>query len=166
MLQFSSLVGRVMEAANHSKNSAMEAENHVKHGASSKSHTSRRNFIGTLCCLLLALCVGFPACGDDDGDKEKSDASKLIGKWEALHPTNEDGEIIGFEFTENSFQIFSNEGWESDKFGFVIEGNRFIYSFSTTELPQTWQVTGDNLTLTYPDAEKEEYKKVSKFSWE
>ena len=45
MFQFisSSLTGRVMEAANHSKNSAMEAENHVKHGASSKSLTSRGN---------------------------------------------------------------------------------------------------------------------------
>ena len=43
MLQFSNLVGRAMEAVNHSKNSAMEAENHVKHGASLKSLMSRDN---------------------------------------------------------------------------------------------------------------------------
>ena len=50
--KFSSL--GVMEAANHSKNSAMEAENHVKHGASSKILTSRGNLLNR--ALLLAVC--------------------------------------------------------------------------------------------------------------
>ena len=45
MEQKFSILGSIMEAANHSKNSAMEAENHVKHGASSKSHTSRGNLL-------------------------------------------------------------------------------------------------------------------------
>ena len=44
MLQFRSLVGRTMGAANHSKNSAMEAANHVKHGTSSKSLMIRGKF--------------------------------------------------------------------------------------------------------------------------
>jgi len=56
MLKFSSLAGRVMEAANHSKNSAVEAENHVKHGASSKSHTSRGYFLRK---MYFALLVAF-----------------------------------------------------------------------------------------------------------
>ena len=47
--KFSSL--GVMEAANHSKNSAMEAENHVKQGASSKVHTSRKMDVHIKRCL-------------------------------------------------------------------------------------------------------------------
>ena len=53
MLQFSSLLGREMEAVNHSKNSAVEAENHVKHGARSKSLMSRGNFIRRVGCMQL-----------------------------------------------------------------------------------------------------------------
>ena len=33
---------KIMEAANHSKNSAMEAENHVKHETSSKNHKTKK----------------------------------------------------------------------------------------------------------------------------
>ena len=141
--------------------------------ASTLAHETRKNNAGRI--LFLSLCVViviavstvFTSC-DKNGEKdgEKSVASALIGKWEALYP-NEDGEIYGFVFTENTFQTFSNEGWESDKFGFVIDGNMFVYSFSTTELPQTWQVTGDILTLTYPyGGYKEDLKKVTTFSWE
>ena len=71
MLQFSSLIGRVMEAANHSKNSAMEAENHVKHGASS-SLTSRGNFLRMTCFALLSAVFIFSGC-DKDKDKDEND---------------------------------------------------------------------------------------------
>ena len=66
MLQFSSLEGREMEAANHSKNSAMETENHVKHGTIPKSLISKVNFSRTqrnsltIKMLLLLLTVCFP----------------------------------------------------------------------------------------------------------
>ena len=59
---------RVMEAANHSKNSAMEAENHVKHGASSKSLMSRGNFV----IAFLALYIGFGGCNKQEGMNENS----------------------------------------------------------------------------------------------
>ena len=52
MLQYFSNLSGVMEAVNHSKNSAMEAENHVKHGASSKILMSRKN-------LRYALLISF-----------------------------------------------------------------------------------------------------------
>ena len=47
-----------MEAANHSKNSAMEAENHVKHGTSSMN---KGNFLRKTCFALLAAGVIFSA---------------------------------------------------------------------------------------------------------
>ena len=62
MLQFSSLVvGRAMDAANHSKNNAMGAENHVKDGACSKSLMSR-NFFNVLSLSLLAAIFIFTGC--------------------------------------------------------------------------------------------------------
>ena len=54
-----------MEAANHSKNSAMEAENHVKHGARSKSLMSRGVFF-RIACFALMITV-FNACGGGSG---------------------------------------------------------------------------------------------------
>ena len=57
----------VMEAVNHSKNSAMEAENHVKHRRSSKSHSSRGNFWSFFGVVAIVLSVAVvTSCGDDD----------------------------------------------------------------------------------------------------
>jgi len=53
MLQFSSLVGRVMEAVNHSKNSAVEVENHVKHGKCNKNTVQVKRFLALLAFLFL-----------------------------------------------------------------------------------------------------------------
>ena len=79
MLQFSSLVGRAMEAANHSKNSAMEAENHVQHGRSSKSHTSRRNILSYFIVVVLAVATIFTSCDKKDGKDNENDTSSLDG---------------------------------------------------------------------------------------
>ena len=71
--KFSSLC-RVMEAANHSKNSAMDAENHVKHRAYLKSLMSRGIlFIG------IAICVGLSACSPSSSpEKDGIKAAKKI----------------------------------------------------------------------------------------
>ena len=67
MLQFSSLVGRAMEAANHSKNSAVEADTISKHGTVSKNHTSRRNFFKkAILALLVASIFSVSSCDKDD----------------------------------------------------------------------------------------------------
>jgi len=69
-----------MEAANHSKNSAMEAENHVKHGAGSKSLMSRENVI---IIALFALLAVFSACnGDDDENGKNDDGFKITASVE------------------------------------------------------------------------------------
>ena len=136
MLKFSSLVGRAMEAANHSKNSAMEAENHVKHGTNSKSHTSRRNFCGTLCCLLLALCVGFPACGDDDGDNDNIKSSGIVGKWQMIESSFTDFEPCNFE------------GWDE----FKSDGTFVSFGGCGGETwTGTWKLEGNNITAVHDD---------------
>ena len=56
MKQLSSISGR-MEAANHLKNSAMEADTISKNGRSSKSHTSRGNFLKVCFALLTASII-------------------------------------------------------------------------------------------------------------
>ena len=64
--KFSSL--GVMEAANHSKNSAMETETHVKHGASSINLMSRGNFLRKVFVFTGALIVVvLTACGGGSG---------------------------------------------------------------------------------------------------
>jgi len=72
MEQLSSSI-KVMEAANHSKNSAMEAENHVNNGASSKSLTSRVNFkiYRNFMLIILAISVILSGCSKKDKEEEE-----------------------------------------------------------------------------------------------
>ena len=74
---------RVMEAANHSKNSAMEAENHVKHGARSKSQMSRGNFLRKARLGLTVVAVAFvlflSSCGSP-GTKAGKDLCNCLNK--------------------------------------------------------------------------------------
>ena len=63
-----------MEAANHSKNSAMEVENHVKYETSSKSPTSSGNFelkrLLKFCILVFAIGFVFVGCIDLPPEEE------------------------------------------------------------------------------------------------
>ena len=54
--KISNLVG-VMEAANHSKNSAVEAENHVKNRANSKNLKSREDFLRFVLLFVIASLI-------------------------------------------------------------------------------------------------------------
>ena len=64
-------------------NAKMDAGYHFKNGASSKSHTSRRNFIKTGCIALLAAGIAFSGCKKDE-DEIPSSAfdGKLTAKVE------------------------------------------------------------------------------------
>ena len=86
MLQFSNLVGGVMEAVNHSKNSAMEAENHVKHGACSKSLTSRENFLRKACIAVLAVGIIFSGCSEEDDKFTEVKVEQFNGTITATNP--------------------------------------------------------------------------------
>jgi len=58
--KFSNL-GRVMEAANHVKNSAMETRDHFKNGASPKSQTSRKKFLVSFLAVIIIYCTSVEA---------------------------------------------------------------------------------------------------------
>ena len=70
MLKFSNL-GKIMEAANHSKNSVMEAENHVKHRAGSMR---RGNFFRKAYFALVVVGIIFSSCkdGGDNGNENEN----------------------------------------------------------------------------------------------
>ena len=141
-----------MEAANNSKNSAMEAENHVQHGASSKSHTSRRYFIGVACSLLLALCMGlFTACGDDDGDK----GGNIVGLWtivnltvDAINPTYpERAESVMQSITPALFQGTTIEFKSNGSVIFTVpNGGSNSGTYTHKDSRYTLTIDGDELT--------------------
>ena len=133
-----------MEAVNHLKNSAMEAENHVKHGASSKSHTSRRNFFGLVCCLLLVLCVGFSACGDDDGVNDNIKSSDIVGKWQLIESSDE-LEPCDFEGwiefkSDGTFEDFDLCEYDEEDRPLIDVGSKGI-----------WSLEGNKLTIVFDD---------------
>ena len=63
-------------------NAKMDAGYHFKNGASSKSHTSRRNFIKTGCIALLAAGIAFSGCKKDDSIPTSAFDGKLTAKVE------------------------------------------------------------------------------------
>ena len=133
MLQFSSLVGRAMEAANHSKNSAVEAENHVKHGASSKSLMSRRKFLGHLFCLIAVFAMSLSSCNKDK-DNDTSIAYFVY-----------DGVTYHLNIISSSWQ-----GYYSSFYGQDFDDNHeidfdFFHANSDTE-PGTYTYSEDEYT--------------------
>ena len=102
MLYKSSLVSKVA-VANSSE--AMEAENQ-QHGASLKSHTSRRNFLVFFCVIVaLVLSVAFTSCnkGDDKNDSGKLSPPEWIqGEWSAIG--------ITYKFTSDDVIFHMSEG--------------------------------------------------------
>ena len=99
--KFSSL--GVMEAENHSKNSAMEAENHVKHGRSVTSQKGRRNFFRKACFGLLAAVVITLSINACSGVSEQSERWEYLLRWVDI---NDRGR------TENELNELGRDGWE------------------------------------------------------
>ena len=113
--KFSNLV--VMEAVNHSKNSAMEAENHAKHGASSKSLMSRMNFLRKTCAFAGALMlVILTACGGGSSGSS----------WN-IKMTTEAGGKVGFLLSGSGVAIV-DWGDGSDKVTLTLNENELNHS--------------------------------------
>ena len=154
MLQFSSLVGRAMEAANHSKNSAMEAENHVQHGASSKSLMSRGNFFRKIGLVLLAVCFIFCGCGSDDdkkADEKVADDGKAAAQAICACYQTQEAAIIALDLDWNAQSTWTEDDFDAldqtdEAFGNCVdaliviyenyfnEGNRIFFNALTTQL--------------------------------
>ena len=98
-----------------------------------KNNTSRRIFLGTLCCLLLALCIGFSACGDDgDGDGDDDiKSSDIVGRWQLIESSFTDFEPCDFERwdeykSDGTFVSLDGCGGETWTGTWKLEGNKII----------------------------------------
>ena len=110
--KFSSL--GVMEAADHSKNSAVEAENHVKHGASSKSLMSRANFLRIICMALFAAVFVFSGCDNDD---ENNDDNNGNGSGSGnINTFTINAPVTGGNANIASVKLVAWEGFDADTY--------------------------------------------------
>ena len=89
-----------MEAAYHSKNSAMEAENHVKYGASSKSQMSGGNFRKSCFAFFMAgvILLLFTLCSTTATAQAQISFEELMKQAQTLHSK------IGESFKEKDNQ--------------------------------------------------------------
>ena len=145
MLQFSSssLVSRVMEAVNHSKNSAMEADTFSKHGCSVTIQKGRRSYLfGTLCCLLLALCVGLSSCGDDDDDNGgKGGVLTITGI-----PAEYNGKYVAVSGWEKGKEYFPNLAGSEKLDGQVEHFTKIVGREAKVNM---WNINIESLSLQY-----------------
>ena len=87
---------------------------------------------------------------------------ELIGKWR-----DKDDNMSGVEFTESTYQWFSEGKMDSKFSGVYTDGDIiFIPDTRTETINIQWKILGNNLTLIWDDGDSYVYQKVSKFSWE
>ena len=136
MLKFSSLEGRVMEAVNHFKNSAMEADTISKHGRKSKGQTSRNNFLGIACFAVLLAAVALMGCGGGSGG----------GGSAKIKMTREDDGYVGFDLYGSGVATVDwGDGSEKVTLTLNEKGVRFEYSYPNATI-RTISVNGDDIT--------------------
>ena len=129
------LKNRAMEAVNHSKNRAMEADTISKHGRSSKSHTSRRNFLKMASITLLIVGFGISVYAQN--------SNVTVTNWNVPEITLQTaGDLRAFrdrvnarnDFSGQTFTLSNDINIESDNqwvpIGTIIGGD-----YNRTEIP-------------------------------
>ena len=87
--------------------------------------------------MMIALCIGFTACSDDDDEGIAGDAKTLIvGTWES---TWSKGYEIYEAYTEDVY-TFKNDG--SGTYKDVSESSTYTEDF-------TWSISGNKLKITF-----------------
>lgn len=100
-----------------------------------------------LSCMMMALCVGFTACGDDDDEGIAGDAKTLIvGSWESTwikgYETYEGEKESWDEAYTDDIYTFNNDGKGTYKD--VTDGNNYTEAF-------TWTLSGNKLKIKFSD---------------
>lgn len=113
-----------------------------------------------LSCMVMALCVGFTSCSDDDDEGIAGDANELIiGKWKV---TDEYGwhqekgeEKISYNYGKNQ-----NIDWcdcINEIYTFRKDGTGSEDYNSTDSHEFDWNINGTKLTLDFGYSEKDVY---------
>lgn len=94
-----------------------------------------------LSCLVMALCIGFASCSDDDDEGIAGDAKTLIvGTWEATWSK-------GYEIYEGEKETW-NEPFDDEIYTFKEDGTGTYEEVGYTADTFTWSISGNKLTIT------------------
>ena len=91
--------------------------------------------------MMIALCIGFTACSDDDDEGIAGDAKTLIvGTWESTWSK-------GYEIYEGE-----RDEWNEDVYTFKNDGSgtyKDVSESSTYTEDFTWSISGNKLKITF-----------------
>jgi len=148
----------VMEAVNHSKNSAMEAENHVKHGACSKSLMSRENFLRKACIAVLAVGFIFSGCGKEDDKFTEVKVEQFNGTITATNlfncsQYNDDFKTVQAiawqDWNEDTFEVIATAEWSDCGFTMTLPSNPSAFFKNITSFAEYDEVTISDNSVNY-----------------
>ena len=95
--------------------------------------------------MMIALCIGFTACSDDDDEGIAGDAKTLIvGTWESTWSK-------GYEIYEGERDEW-NEAYTEDVYTFKNDGSgtyKDVSESSTYTEDFTWSISGNKLKITF-----------------
>ena len=105
----------VMEAVNHSKNSAVEADTTSKHRRSITSQKGRGNLLRKICFALLAVCIVFVRCDEKDDDDSNGNGNSKGDAVYLLETISWNGKLSErFEYDNQNrikkINYFNNDG--------------------------------------------------------
>ncbi|WP_294620017.1 lipocalin family protein [uncultured Bacteroides sp.] len=103
-----------------------------------------------LSCMVMALCVGFTSCSDDDDEGIAGDAKTLIiGTWQSTWNK-------GYEIYDGEKEEW-DEAYTDEVYTFKKDGTgTYKDEYDNSTDPFTWSVSGNKLKLTYDDNDSDE----------
>lgn len=104
-----------------------------------------------LSCMMVALCIGFTSCGDDDDEGIAGDAKTLIiGTWQSTW-------LKGYEIYDGEKETY-DEAYTEDIYTFKSDGKgtyKDVSGSSTYTADFTWTISGNKLKITFSSYSQE-----------
>lgn len=94
-----------------------------------------------LSCMMMALCIGFTACDDDDEGIDGDASTLILGTWEAYWDK-------GYTIYHGEKETWDERITDEGSYTFKKGGYGFVTEYDTNESEEiTWSISGNKLKI-------------------
>ena len=107
-----------------------------------------------LSCMMMALCIGFTACDDDDEGIDGDASTLILGTWEAYWEK-------GYETSDGEKDTWDKSPEETESYTFKKDGSG-ITTYGDESMNFTWNISNNKLRITLQNKHNEVFEFVIK----